>query len=116
LITCLIRYTVDLGKISDFEQYARTWMDLIEKYGGTHHGYFVPHDSPPAATFSFSVGEEGASNIAVALFSFPTIEAYEKYRSEVSSDPNCVAEARHRDEAQIFTKYERTFLRPVRRD
>lgn len=42
LITCLIRYTINPQKLDDFELYARVWMHLIEKYGGTHHGYFVP--------------------------------------------------------------------------
>jgi hypothetical protein len=117
LITCFIRYTVNPNKLADFEQYARTWMHLIEKYGGVHHGYFTPHESPPAARFSFSnIGEEGPSNIAVALFSFPTIEAYEQYRRDVTDDPECVAETRHREETKCFTNYERTFMRPVLRD
>jgi len=117
LITCFIRYTLDPDKLADFEQYARTWMRLIEKYGGTHHGYFVPDQSPPSAQFSFSdVGEEGPPNIAVALFSFPTIEAYEKYRRDVAGDPECVAETSHYEETKCFTKYERTFLKPVPRN
>ena len=117
MITCFIRYTVDPNKITDFEQYARVWMKLIEKYGGTHHGYFLPHESPPAAAFSFSgIGEAGPTNVAVALFSFPTIEAYEAYRKDVKTDPECLAETQHRDQTKCFTKYERTFMRPVARD
>ena len=117
MITCFIRYTLDPNKLADFEQYARTWMQLIEKYGGVHHGYFAPHESPPAARFSFSeIGEAGPSNIAVALFSFPTIEAYEKYRRDVASDPECVAERRHYEETKCFTKYERKFMKPVPRN
>src|SRR3989442_15958352 len=96
LITCFIRYTLDPNKLADFKQYARTWMRLIEKYGGTHQGYFVPDQSPPAAQFSFSdIGEDGPANIAVALFSFPTLEASEKYRRDVADDPECVAETGH---------------------
>jgi len=117
LITCFIRYTLDPDKLADFEQYARTWMRLIEKYGGTHQGYFVPDQSPPNAQFSFSdIGEDGPPNIAVALFSFPTIEAYEKYRRDVAGDPECVAETRHYEETRCFTKYERTFLKPLPRN
>jgi len=112
-----LRYTIDPGKLEDFEQYARTWMHLIEKYGGTHQGYLVPNQSPPVASFSFSdIGEEGLSNVAVALFSFPTIEAYEKYRHDVAGDPECIAETRHYEEIKCFTKYERTFMKPVSRD
>jgi NIPSNAP protein len=116
LITCFIRYTIDPNKLSDFEQYARTWMRLIEKYGGIHHGYFVPGEPPPNSSFSFArIGEPGPSNIAVALFSFPNIAAYEAYRRDVADDPECVTETRHRNETQCFTRYERTFLRPVAR-
>ena len=116
MITCVIRYTLDAEKLADFEQYAQVWMRLIEKYGGTHHGYFVPNDAPPAASFSFAgIGGDGPLNIAVALFSFPTIEAYEKYRCEVSDDPECQAETRHFHATRCFTKYERTFMRPVPR-
>ena len=116
LITCFIRYTIDPNRLSDFEQYARTWMRLIEKYGGTHHGYFVPEESAPEALFSFAgIGEQGPANTAVAMFSFPDVAAYEKYRREVVDDPDCLAETRHRDETSCFTKYERTFLRPVTR-
>ena len=116
MITCSIRYTLDPEKLADFEQYARVWMRLVEKYGGTHHGYFIPYAAPLAASFSFAgIGEDGPPDIAVALFSFPTIEAYEKYRREVSDDPECQAETRHFHETKCFTKYERIFLQPVAR-
>jgi len=117
LITCFIRYTLDSEKVADFEQYARVWMRLIEKYGGTHHGYFVPDEGPGNAAFSFAeIGQQGPPDIAVALFSFPNGDAYEKYRREVADDPECLAETRHRDDTNCFTSYERTFLRPVPRE
>src|SRR5262249_32539282 len=102
---------------SDFELYARTWMRLIEKYGGAHHGYFVPGGAPPSAAFSFpGLGEDGPDNIAIALFTFPNVEAYEAYRKDVKTDPECLGETEHRDQTKCFTKYERTFMRPVTRD
>jgi hypothetical protein len=116
LIICYLRYTVDPNKLPEFEHYARVWMLLIEKYGGTHHGYFVPGDGPPSAAFSFpGVGEDGPGNIAVALFSFPSVAAYEIYRSEVAGDPECIAVTGHYEQTKCFTKYERTFMKPVRR-
>ena len=116
MITCLIRYTVDPLKLAEFEIYARTWMHLIEKYGGTHYGYFVPGDAPPSAAFSFaSIGEDGPDNVAIALFNFPTVEAYDAYRRDVSLDPQCEKITKLRDESQCFIKYERTFLRRVER-
>ena len=114
MITCFLRYTIDPDKLLEFEHYARVWMRLIEKYGGTHHGYFVPGDGLPSTEFSFpGIGAEGPDNIAVALFSFPSVESYETYRREVANDPDCVAITSHHEQTKCFTKYERTFMRPV---
>lgn len=116
MITCFIRYTIDPNQLDAFGHYARVWMRLIEKYGGTHYGYFAPAETPPSAMFSFpGVGEEGPDNIAIALFSFPTIEAYDGYRQKVKDDPECQAVTCHYEETKCFTKYERTFVRAVER-
>ena len=117
MITCYLRYFIDPDKVAAFEHYARVWMRLIEKYGGTHHGYFLPGETPRSATFSFpGVGAAGPANIAVALFSFPNVEGYERYRREVKEDPECRAATKHYQETKCFIKYERTFMQPVLRD
>ena len=117
MITCYLRYTINPDQVAAFEHYARVWMRLIEKYGGTHHGYFLPGEIPPNTTFSFpGIGEAGPDNIAVALFSFPDVEGYERYRREVKHDPECEAVTKHYQETKCFTKYERTFMRAVRED
>ena len=36
MFTCLIRYEVDLNKLSEFRAYASAWIGPIEKYGGNH--------------------------------------------------------------------------------
>jgi hypothetical protein len=114
MITCFIRYTIDREKLADFEHYARVWMRLIEKYGGTHLGYFVPDQEAPAATFSFpGIGEPGPDNVGVALFSFPTLEAYDAYRREVANDPECISVTAHFEKTKCFTRYERTFVKRV---
>lgn len=116
MLTCLIRYELDASKIADFERYARTWMRLIEKYGGTHHGYFRPAQGEPDAPFSFTgLGRKASKNIAIAMFSFPNIEAYESYRLDVADDPECIAATVHQKESQCFLGYERTFLEPIER-
>jgi hypothetical protein len=116
LITCFLRYTINPAKLEDFAHYARVWMRLIEKYGGTHHGYFVPDEEAPPATFSFpGIGEAGPDNVAVALFSFPNVEAYENYRRDVANDPECLAATAHFERTKCFTSYERTFVRPIAR-
>lgn len=117
MVTCFIRYTIDQRRRAEFEHYARVWMRLIEKYGGTHLGYFVPGDEPPSAAFSFpGIGETGADNIAIALFSFPSVDSYESYRRDVPTDPGCVEVTKHYENTEPFTKYERTFMRRVERD
>ena len=114
MITCFIRYTIDRDKLEAFDHYARVWMRLIEKYGGTHLGYFVPDEAPPSAAFSFpGIGEDGPDNVAVALFSFPSLDAYEAYRRDVPDDPECVAVTAHRERTKCFTRYERTFMKSV---
>jgi hypothetical protein len=117
MFTCCIRYVVSLEKMSDFLSYARSWIALIEKYGGTHHGYFLPQgptDEKPDATFSFpGLGKEGPPNIAVALFSFPNVEAYESYRRRVAEDEECKRATAQFNESRCFSSYERTFLTPI---
>lgn len=99
LVTCYLRYTIDPHKLKEFEIYAKMWLPLVAKFGGTHHGYFMPH--------------EGASNIALALFSFPSLAAYEVYRAKAANDPECQAAMRYFEETKCFLSYERSFMRPV---
>lgn len=117
MFTCFIRYRLEPGKLSEFEEYARAWIALIEKYGGRHHGYFVPggaDDRFPDASFSFpGLGREGPTDVAVALFSFPSIDAYERYRRDVREDEACRAATARFEETRCFTSYERSFLKPI---
>lgn len=99
MITCYLRYIVDPLKLTEFETYARMWIPLVEKFGGKHHGYFMP--------------SEGASNVALALFSFASLAAYETYRHEAAADADCQAAMRYYQETQCFLSYERSFFRPV---
>lgn len=99
MITCQVRYEIDPAKIEAFETFARTWMDLVARHGGHHHGYFLP--------------AEGASDIAYALFSFESLAAYERYREGFGRDPEFVAADRIREESGCVRRYERTFLRPL---
>ncbi len=52
----------------------------------------------------------------MALFSFPSVETYERYRREVKNDPECAAITHHYEPTKCFTKYERVFMRAVERD
>jgi len=73
MITCFLRYIIDSSKSAQFENYGRMWIPLVEKLGGKHHGYFLP--------------SEGASNVALAMFSFSSLAAYEQYRISAATDP-----------------------------
>ncbi len=99
MITCYLRYVVDPYKLSEFENYAKLWIPLVNRLGGIHHGYFLPH--------------EGANNIAVALFSFPSLAAYEAYRSKMWQDPECQAAFRFAEETRCIVSYERSFMKPI---
>ena len=101
MITCVVDYTIDPEKTEAFEEFARAWIRLVNEHGGTHHGYFLP--------------AEGASDKALALFSFPSLAAYEEYRARFSVDPDFVAADRIRDESHCVLRYERTFMRPQAR-
>ena len=99
MITCVVHYVIDPAKIVAFEEFARTWMGLVAKHGGVHHGYFLP--------------AEGASDVAICLFSFEILAAYEQYRKGFGVDPEFLAADRIRDESGCVVRYERTFMRPL---
>jgi hypothetical protein len=99
VITCVVEYTVDARKLDAFERFGRAWIALVNRHGGTHHGYFLPG--------------EGASDRALALFSFPSLAEYEAYRDLFGKDPAFIAADRIRDDSGCVLRYERTFMRPV---
>ncbi|MGN6087189.1 NIPSNAP family protein [Trinickia sp.] len=101
MITCHVRYIIDANLVSEFETYAKMWIPLVERFGGTHHGYFLPG--------------EGANNVALALFSFPSLAAYETYRAESQQDPECQAAFAYAAKTRCIVSYERSFFRPVLR-
>ena len=99
MITCVVEYTVDAAQLETFERFGRAWIALVDRHGGTHHGYFLPG--------------EGASDRALALFSFPSLADYESYRQLFGVDPDFIAADRIRDESGCVLRYERSFMRPV---
>ncbi len=99
MITCVVEYVIDPAKIDAFERFGRRWIELVELHGGTHHGYYLP--------------AEGASDKALALFSFASLAAYEEYRGLFGKDPDFIEADRVRDESGCVLRYERTFMRPL---
>ncbi len=98
MVTCVVHYRIDPGKIADFEAFARAWIYLVQKHGGRHHGYFPP--------------PEGASDVALTLFSFPSLAAYEQHRTLFGRDPEFIKADQIRDASGCVIRYERTFMRP----
>lgn len=99
MITCYLQYVIDPYKIEDFEEYAKMWIPLVNRFGGNHHGYFLPH--------------EGANNIAYALFSFPSLAQYEEYRERIITDEDCQQAFKHAEKTRCILSYERSFMRPI---
>ncbi|MBT3144866.1 NIPSNAP family protein [Neptunomonas phycophila] len=99
MVTCYLRYVLDPNKINEFEHYAKLWIPLVNNFGGQHHGYFLP--------------SEGANNIALALFTFPSLAEYESYRKKSFQDPECVAAFDYAKETQCIVSIERSFFKPV---
>ena len=99
MITCVVDHVIDTRKIEAFERFARRWIELVNRHGGTHHGYFLP--------------SEGASDRALALFSFPSLASYEEYRSLFGCDPEFIDADRIRDDSDCVLRYDRSSMRPL---
>ena len=99
MVTVYLRYVLDPAKLAEFEHYGRLWIPLVERFGGQHHGYFLP--------------SEGANNVALALFTFESLAAYESYRQQAADDPDCQTAFRYAEDTRCVLSYERSFFRPV---
>ena len=99
MVTCYLRYVIDPFKLKEFEHYGKLWIPLVEKFGGRHHGYFLP--------------SEGANNIALAMFTFDSLAAYEEYRALSAKDAACQAAFKYAEDTRCIQSYERSFFRPV---
>lgn len=99
MITCYIRYIIDPYKIEQFKRYGQLWIKLVNKFGGNHLGYFLPH--------------EGDNNVAIAMFNFPSLAEYEKYRIESLNNEECIAAYDYANQGKFIISYERSFFKPL---
>jgi hypothetical protein len=117
MIYCYVRYTLDMSKRKEFETYARLWVRLINKLGGTHLGYYLPSEDEKArdhGRFSFpSMGATGAANVAVPIFGFPDWNAYEHYRSAAGNYAECEQATKIVEDSKCFFHYERNFMTQI---
>ena len=99
MITCYVQFQIDPYKREEFRKYADMWLNLAPKFGGTHHGYFLP--------------KESASDLAVALFSFASLAYYKTYRLQSQSDQDCRTVSGFANETRCIIRLDRQFLEPV---
>ena len=99
MVTCYIKYIIEPNKLKEFEHYAKLWIPLVNKFGGRHHGYFLP--------------SEGANNVALALFTFSSLADYEVYRKNSFQDPECLSAFEYAKTTECILSYERSFFKPV---
>ena len=98
MITCYLRYTIDPYQIETFERYSRMILPLAAKRRRASRRF-------PAA--------RGPNNIAVHLFSFPSLAEYERYRTAVRDDEVATEAWRLAEETRCILSFERSFMRPV---
>jgi hypothetical protein len=99
MVTCFLKYKIDPKKVNEFKHYGQLWIDLVNKMGGLHHGYLIPH--------------EGPNNIGYASFSFPSLTKYEEYRNKIPSCPDCQNALKYSRDSQCILSFERNFYKPV---
>ncbi len=98
-ITCFIRYEIDPFQREAFRDYAQRWGKIIPRCGGDLVGYFLPH--------------EGTNNIGWGLIAFPSLAAYEAYRSRLKADPEGRENFAFAQAKRLILREERTFVETV---
>ena len=101
MITLFIRYTLDPHKLMEFERYAKTWPEVVLRYGGELIEYFAPTKIA------------GPTNVGYALIQFPSLAVYEQYRESLMNDPEVVENVRRVEESETILVEERSFVRQV---
>jgi len=98
-ITCFIRYQIDPFQKAAFRTYAEAWGRIIPRCGGRLVGYFLP--------------DEGSNDVAWGLIAFPSLAAYEAYRTRLKADPDGRANFEMAQARRLILREERTFLEVV---
>jgi NIPSNAP len=99
MISCVIEYEIDRAREAEFERWCRLWLRLTPKFGGVHHGYFLP--------------SEASSDRAIAAFSFDSLADYERYRIAAAQDEEVLEANRIRDAEAGVIRWNRAFYRPL---
>ena len=98
-ITCFIRYRIDPFQRDAFAAYAAAWAEIIPRCGGHLVGYFLPH--------------EGTNDVAWGLIAFPSLAAYETYRTRLKADPEARSNFAFAAAERFIVRERRTFTEVV---
>jgi hypothetical protein len=98
-ITCVIRYQIDPFQRDGFRKYAENWGRAIPRCGGHLVGYFLPH--------------EGTNDVAWGLIAFPSLAAYETYKTRLKSDPLAQENFAMAQSKRLILREERNFVEVV---
>jgi hypothetical protein len=98
-ITCFIRYQLDPFKRDAFRTYAENWGRIIPRCGGHLVGYFLPH--------------EGTNDEAWGLIAFPSLAAYEAYRTRLKADAEARANFDFATAGRFILREQRSFTEVV---
>jgi len=98
-IVCVIRYQIDPFQRDAFKKYAENWGRIIPRCGGHLVGYFLP--------------QEGTNDIAWGLIAFPSLCAYEAYRTRLKSDPEGKENFAASQTKRFILREERNFVEVV---
>ena len=98
-IVCVIRYQIDPFQRDAFKKYAENWGRIIPRCGGHLVGYFLPH--------------EGTNDVAWGLIAFPSLSAYEVYRSRLKADPEGRENFATAQTKRVILREERNFVEIV---
>ena len=98
-LTCFIRYQIDPFQREAFKAYAQNWGRIIPRCGGHLLGYFLPH--------------EGSNVEAWGLIGFPSLAAYEAYRTRLKADPEGRANFEFAQAQRFIVREERRFTEAV---
>src|ERR1700722_9608866 len=101
MITVCIRYTIDIHKHGEFEQYARNWPEPIRRCGGELLGYFLP------------TRMAGGTNIGYAFINFASLAEYEKYREALMDDAGAKENFAFADRSGCILIEERSVLQQI---
>lgn len=97
MITCFIRYEIDLFRADAFAEYARNWGQAIPRCGADLVGYFGPH--------------EGSATTAFGIYHVQDLAAYEAYRTRLRDDPAGRENYAFAKRERFILKEDRIFLR-----